>query len=408
MKHIGIYSILMAACLMASCHPGEKHHGAHDHEGEEKEDHSGEIVMTDEQMEKAGVDIETVEPGDFTAVMKAAGQIVRRQGDEQTVSATISGIVYWRNASLSEGSQVGSGQPLADITARHLQDGDPIAKAKATFEAAKSEMERVKPLADENILSQREYEQARLNYQTAKAAYEGIAASKSGSAVVTTGMGGFIKSLIVKSGDYVNVGDPIAVVTQNRRQQLVVDVPECAYRNMNDIRSANFKATGNDNVYKLSELNGKLISYSRTLPEGSAYLPATFEFDNVGDIIAGSFVEVYLLLKQKQNVITVPNTSLTEEQGLYYVYVKKHNHNHEAHEDHEHEDHDHEAHEGHEHKGEEGIFEKREVKIGQTDGVRTEILSGLKAGECVVTEGAYQVKLAASSSVIPEGHNHNH
>lgn len=408
MKHIGIYSILMAACLMASCHPGEKHHGAHDHEGEENEDHSGEIVMTDEQMEKAGVDIETVEPGDFTAVMKAAGQIVRRQGDEQTVSATISGIVYWRNASLSEGSQVGSGQPLADITARHLQDGDPIAKAKATFEAAKSEMERVKPLADENILSQREYEQARLNYQTAKAAYEGIAASKSGSAVVTTGMGGFIKSLIVKSGDYVNVGDPIAVVTQNRRQQLVVDVPECAYRNMNDIRSANFKATGNDNVYKLSELNGKLISYSRTLPEGSAYLPATFEFDNVGDIIAGSFVEVYLLLKQKQNVITVPNTSLTEEQGLYYVYVKKHNHNHEAHEDHEHEDHDHEAHEGHEHKGEEGIFEKREVKIGQTDGVRTEILSGLKAGECIVTEGAYQVKLAASSSAIPEGHNHNH
>ena len=408
MKHIGIYSILMAACLMASCHPGEKHHGSHDHEGEEKEDHSGEIVMTDEQMEKAGVDIETVEPGDFTAVMKAAGQIVRRQGDEQTVSATISGIVYWRNASLSEGSQVGSGQPLADITARHLQDGDPIAKAKATFEAAKSEMERVKPLADENILSQREYEQARLNYQTAKAAYEGIAASKSGSAVVTTGMGGFIKSLIVKSGDYVNVGDPIAVVTQNRRQQLVVDVPECAYRNMNDIRSANFKATGNDNVYKLSELNGKLISYSRTLPEGSAYLPATFEFDNVGDIIAGSFVEVYLLLKQKQNVITVPNTSLTEEQGLYYVYVKKHNHNHEAHEDHEHEGHDHEAHEGHEHKGEEGIFEKREVKIGQTDGVRTEILSGLKAGECIVTEGAYQVKLAASSSAIPEGHNHNH
>ena len=408
MKHIGIYSILMAACLMASCHPGEKRHGAHDHEGEEKEDHSGEIVMTDEQMEKAGVDIETVEPGDFTAVMKAAGQIVRRQGDEQTVSATISGIVYWRNASLSEGSQVGSRQPLADITARHLQDGDPIAKAKATFEAAKSEMERVKPLADENILSQREYEQARLNYQTAKAAYEGIAASKSGSAVVTTGMGGFIKSLIVKSGDYVNVGDPIAVVTQNRRQQLVVDVPECAYRNMNDIRSANFKATGNDNVYKLSELNGKLISYSRTLPEGSAYLPATFEFDNVGDIIAGSFVEVYLLLKQKQNVITVPNTSLTEEQGLYYVYVKKHNHNHEAHEDHEHEGHDHEAHEGHEHKGEEGIFEKREVKIGQTDGVRTEILSGLKAGECIVTEGAYQVKLAASSSAIPEGHNHNH
>ena len=106
------------------------------------------------------------------------------------------------------------------------------------------------------------------------------------------------------------------------------------------------------------------------------------------------------------------------------MYVKKHVHkeNHEAHEGHDHENHeghaletheghdheDHETHEGHEHKGEEGVFEKREVKIGQTDGVRTEILSGLKTGECVVTVGAYQVKLAASSSAIPEGHNHNH
>lgn len=406
----------MAAELLAGCHSGEKGRDVHDHEGEGKEDHNGEIVMTHEQMEKAGVETEKVIAADFTAVMKAAGQIVRRQGDEQTVAATISGIVYWRNASLSEGSYVGSGQALADITARHLQDGDPIAKAKAAYEAAKSEMGRVKPLADENIVSQRELEQARLNYETARAAYEGLKASRGGSAVVTTGMGGYVKSLLVKSGDYVNVGDPIAIVTQNRRQQLVVDVPECAYRNMSDIRSANFCATGNDNVYKLSELNGKLVSYSRTLPEGSAYLPATFEFDNVGDIIAGSFVEVYLLLKPRKNVVTVPNSALTEEQGLYYVYVKlnddhahqhdDHAHEHEAnkHDDHAHELEDH----AHEHEGEEGIFEKREVKIGETDGVRTEIVGGLKAGETVVAKGAYQVKLAASSSVIPEGHSHNH
>lgn len=423
MKHLKIFVILMAASLLAGCNSGEKGHDGHDHEGEGKKDHNGEIVMTHEQMEKAGVETETVSAADFTAVMKAAGQIVRRQGDEQTVAATISGIVYWRNASLSEGSHVGSGQALADITARHLQDGDPIAKAKAAFEAAKNEMERVKPLADENIVSQREWEQARLTYQTARAAYEGLKASRSGSAVVTTGMGGYVKSLLVKSGDYVNVGDPIAIVTQNRRQQLVVDVPECAYRKMSDIKSANFRATGNDNVYKLSELNGKLVSYSRTLPEGSAYLPATFEFDNVGDIIAGSFVEVYLLLQPRKNVITVPNSALTEEQGLYYVYVRLHadheheNHGHEAHghenhnhEAHKHENHNHEAHEHevHKHEGEEGIFEKREVIIGQTDGSRTEIVGGLKAGETVVSKGAYQVKLAASSSVIPEGHNHNH
>lgn len=410
MRHIYIFFILMATCMLAGCQSGKTTHGSHDHEGETNESHAGEIVMTHQQMEKAGIKTETVVEGDFTAVMKAAGQIVRRQGDEQTVAATMSGIVFLRDASLSEGSEVARGQAVADITARNLQDGDPIAKARAAFDAAKRELERIKPLADDNIVSQREYEQARLNYETARVTYEGVASSRSGSAVVTAGRGGFVKSLLVKSGDYVNVGDPIVVVTQNRRQQLVVDVPECAYRNMDEIRSANFRATGNENIYKLSELNGKLVSYSRTLPEGSAYLPATFEFDNVGDIIAGSFVEVYLLLKQRKNVISVPNTALTEEQGLYYVYVKQHEDHDHGHAKHAHEHEDHHGHEAedHDHKGEEGIFEKREVKIGQTDGVRTEIVSGLKAGESVVTVGAYQVKLASASSVIPEGHNHNH
>lgn len=320
MRHIYIFFVLMATCMLAGCQSGKTTHGSHDHEGETNESHAGEIVMTHQQMEKAGIKTETVVEGDFTAVMKAAGQIVRRQGDEQTVAATMSGIVFLRDASLSEGSEVARGQAVADITARNLQDGDPIAKARAAFDAAKRELERIKPLADDNIVSQREYEQARLNYETARVTYEGVASSRSGSAVVTAGRGGFVKSLLVKSGDYVNVGDPIVVVTQNRRQQLVVDVPECAYRNMDEIRSANFRATGNENIYKLSELNGKLVSYSRTLPEGSAYLPATFEFDNVGDIIAGSFVEVYLLLKQRKNVISVPNTALTEEQ-VYIMYM---------------------------------------------------------------------------------------
>ena len=43
---------------------------------------------------------------------------------------------------------------------------------------------------------------------------------------------------------------------------------------------------------------------------------------------------------------------------------------------------------------------------GQDDGVRIEIVRGLSAGDEVVTHGAYQVKLAAASTVIPEGHHH--
>lgn len=391
MKTYKTIIVTMTAVCLAACSSGHSHH-AHDHEAEEHEEHeshshAGEIVMTAEQMEKAGVRTETAEAADFTAVMKAAGQISRPQGDEQTIAATASGIVRLTSTSMTEGTAVGKGQTIATISAEKLQDGDPTAKAKAAYEAAKKEMERLKELVSDKIVSEREWEQAKLNYETARAAYIGISANtRNGHTNVASSMNGFVKTLLVKSGDYVNVGDPIAIVTQDRMLQLVVDVPECAYKDMKNISGANFRTTGDDKVYRLADIDGKLISYSRTLPEGAAYLPATFEMRNVGAFVPGSFVEVYLLMQSRKNVLTVPTAALTEEQGTYYIYIRE---NDEKHKD-------------------EGVFEKREVKTGQTDGLRTEITAGLKEGETVVSEGAYQVKLASAAAIIPEGHNHNH
>jgi multidrug efflux pump subunit AcrA (membrane-fusion protein) len=55
----------------------------------------------------------------------------------------------------------------------------------------------------------------------------------------------------------------------------------------------------------------------------------------------------------------------------------------------------------------EDCFDKREVSLGQSDGINVPVLDGLREGEMVVTEGAIKVKLA-SISAAPAGHNHNH
>ena len=49
---------------------------------------------------------------------------------------------------------------------------------------------------------------------------------------------------------------------------------------------------------------------------------------------------------------------------------------------------------------------KRAVHPGRRNGERVEILHGLQHGERVVTQGAYQVKLASVTTAIPHGHNH--
>ncbi|MDE6629598.1 MAG: efflux transporter periplasmic adaptor subunit, partial [Muribaculaceae bacterium] len=53
-------------------------------------------------------------------------------------------------------------------------------------------------------------------------------------------------------------------------------------------------------------------------------------------------------------------------------------------------------------------YEKRPVTLGAKAGDRVEIVSGLTAGESIVTEGTPFVKLAESAGAAVPGHTHNH
>ena len=54
------------------------------------------------------------------------------------------------------------------------------------------------------------------------------------------------------------------------------------------------------------------------------------------------------------------------------------------------------------------FFEKREVKIGKTDGIRTEILSGIQSGERIVAKGAVLVKLSQATGTLDAHSGHVH
>jgi RND family efflux transporter MFP subunit len=190
-------------------------------------------------------------------------------------------------------------------------------------------------------------------------------------------MGGYIKNPLVKEGDYVEVGQPLATVTQNNRLFLRADVSERYYKYLNGITSANIKTPYDNQVYELEALNGKLLSYGKSA--GSFYVPVTFSFDNKGDIMPGSFVEIYLLSKPMENTIVLPIEALTEEQGLYFIYIQKCAES----------------------------YRKQEVKLGASNGKEVQILSGVTPGDKVVVKGAYHVKLASASNALP-AHSHEH
>ena len=69
-------------------------------------------------------------------------------------------------------------------------------------------------------------------------------------------------------------------------------------------------------------LNGRIISYGKSTTANSAFLPITFEIDNIGNLISGSAAEVFLKSSAIPNALVIPVSALMEEQGNFYVYVQ--------------------------------------------------------------------------------------
>ena len=378
-----------AIAIAVSCNNAPKHgdgHEGHAHESEETvhseeaHAHSGEISLPAAKALAAGVVSEVIEPGSFMDVIVTGGDVESAPGDAVTIVANVSGVVDFRK-DIAEGVRVSEDEILFSIVSDGLLEGDPVSRAKIEYETAKAEYDRAARLVDENIVSRKEFESIRSGYETARLKYEAISgggASDGGAAVVSP-KAGYVSSCLVKSGDYVTVGQPLAIVSGNDRLYLTADVSERYAARVSGIRDANFRLQYGEKVYSASGLGGRLVSYGRNTGEASPFIPVTFVLNRAEDIIPGSYAEIWLMGEERDNVISLPVSALTEEQGVYFVYVRL----------------------------DEDCYRKQPVTVGATDGLRAEILSGLEGGEMVVVEGAIHVRLASASNAIP-AHTHNH
>ena len=379
-----IFTMGLAAC-------GSKGHDqGHDHEDETEQhageagddhDHGDEIILTPEKARAAGVKVETIMPGTFHGVIHTSGKVLSASCDETTVVATISGRVSYKNH-VSEGLKVTGGMQLFSITSAGMQvaDGDPVQRARIDYERAERDYTRARLLIKDRIISEKDLAVAKAEYEAAKLTYTSVQKTRSaGGVVVTAPRGGYVKQCLVAGGDYVEAGQPLAVITQNKHLYLRAEIPEREFKELNKIRCAKFRTSYSDRLYDITDMGGHIQSYGRSAEVNNSYIPVVFEFNNTGDVVQGSYAEIYLITQERENVLTLPLTALTEEQGVHYIYIQV---------------------------DKEG-YRKQEVTLGESDGERVEILSGLKKGDKVVTKGAIQVKLASAANAIP-AHNHNH
>lgn len=380
-NHIHLLMMILLCCTVCTGCSSESGSGAHDKHSEEAhaDNHdSGEIFIDEKKAAAAGILADTVSIGTFRNVIRVGGRILASPADENTVSATIAGIVSL-NRNFTQGSPVSAGSPLFSISTSGLEGGDIVARASIALRAAREEYDRAKALAADHLITQQELLAAETAFGNARLAFEAVGNSNGGSVSVSSPKGGYVMECLVRDGDFVNVGQPLMTITRVRRLNLQADVPERDFAILGSISSARFRLSCSDSVRSLDELDGRILSYGRSTAPGTSFIPLVFEFNNAPGIVPGSYAEVFLLGNERHDVISVPLSAIIEEQGVYSVYIVEHGHH----------------------------YEKRNVTTGSSDGRRVEIKAGLTPGETYVARGAVKVKLAASAAITPT-HTHNH
>lgn len=385
-----IAAALLAAMAAVSC--GHTSGDGHDHgpaeEKTEKDahaghDHDGFIEMTPDQIRVGGVATSIIADSTFSETVTASGRVVAPEGSQGVVSAKVSGIVSFTIPSLAVGTPVKAGQTLFTISAKGLeQSSGRLETATASLEQAERNLKRAEELVKDNLVTRTEYEQTKADYARALAESKGSAVrAAAGSLAASSPVSGFVTALSVKPGQFVQQGEQLATVSQNRRLMLRVALSESQASSLASVSDAVITVPSlGDRTFRLSDYGMRVVSSPASTASSTHYVPVFLEFDNPGLLRDGNVAQVTLRGENRQGVASVPKEALIEEMGVYYLFtaVKKHP----------------------------GMFERIPVAIGTSDGERVEILNGLAPGAEVVVRGVGSVRRAENSGALPPGHTH--
>lgn len=332
-----------------------------------------------------------VSKGDISNSVTATGTI--EPVTEVEVGTQVSGIID--KIYVDYNSVVTKGQLIAEMDRITLQSE--LASQKATYDGAKAEYEyqqknyeRSKGLHDKSLISDTDFEQALYNFQKAKSSYDSSKASLAKAernlsyATITSPIDGVVISRDVEEGQTVASGFEtptlFTIAADLTQMQVVADIDEADIGGIEEGQRASFTVdaypndTFNGIVTQIrlgdaSNSNSSTSSSSSTVVTYEVVISAPNPDLKLKPRLTAN-VTIYIL--DKKNVLSVPNRALrfTPEEPLIGKndIVK-----------------DCES----EHKlwtREGNTFTAHPVEIGISNGISTEIISGVAEGTKVVTE----------------------
>jgi cobalt-zinc-cadmium efflux system membrane fusion protein len=381
----GLLLILLLFALSLACRAPGKSTATGEEKAKDEKAEAGPqevITLTQEQVESSGIATTEVITGVVIETVSVQGRVIAPSSGQATVISPFPGRLIAASRFPRVGDMVRRGEWLASVRQElSAAEAAAIAEKRLDFDsqvkqteqevAQKSkDLERARILYEGGVIAHKQVQQAETDLAIARARHEMalraraqydalLSDSNSNSRLVrlTAPISGTITSVGAAPNQQVDNTKPIFEIVNLKTVWVEAQVFEdylAAVRQARAVSCTTRAAPG-------MVFTGRLISLTHQVDPVSKTEGAIFEVINHNQVLAiGMNVEVQLPLGKTSSKLLVPASAIIQEQGHSIVFVETGP----------------------------GTYERREVKVGGSQGERAIILQGLRAGEKVVSTGA--------------------
>lgn len=328
-----------------------------------------------------------VQPRDIPIYLEMVGQTFGSV--DIPISARVDGVL--EEMHFLEGRPVKKGQLLYVIDAtpyesRVVEARGRLAEARTRLAKAGSDLERIRPLAEMDAVSQQDLDGAVAQFEAARGALQAAEAQVEQAGIqlgytrISAPVDGLIGITQAKIGEYVGrAPNPVVlnVVSQTNPIRVRFAINEREYlrfsrelsRSMRELdeRQKADKATLQLMLADgtIHEHPGDVVAFDAAVDPNTGTLTLEADFPNPDRIVLpGQFARVRGVMEQRKGALAVPQRAVMEAQGLFRLAVV----------------------------ADDGVVELRRVGMGpRVDGLWI-VESGLKAGERVALEGLQRLR----------------
>lgn len=328
--------------------------------------------------------------------VRAAGEIRPVAGKHAIITAPAAGRISVSADAVAIGGAVEAGQTLATMAPRvagvdRATLAADVAAADAELQAARTALDRAQRLLADKAGSQKAVDEAQARVDVARARRDGargrlaqyqagLGGGGRGGVAIKSPLAGTLVGVDVASGQSVEEGQRLFQVMDLTKLWVVAHVFEHDLPQIDGATGARLHVPGRSDEIVIAPPDGRLVTIGRVIDPETRTAPIIFELaDPAAHLRIGQSVDVVVATGPARRALAIPQAAVLDDGGRSIVFVMV--------------------------EGE--AFERRVVRTGVRSGGWVEVLAGVKAGERVVAEGAYAVKLAASSGAIP-AHGHAH